>query len=199
MNYSRRDGAGGTRVIGVTELVATLEVIRAAVREHRDQIGDYRCWVDDEVLYHRILPELSGVQPTVPPASEFIRLCESYFNRRQDPCEPPQQIPLDSSVGPLQHDHDSSLDADLAEKSVESLQSEIEDWYRAIRTHREKGHHQRTHEDDKTLYLALPERVSAVTQLPPRDLFLGKNCPAYSAYCQQHPEEFANARWTKND
>ena len=53
------DWAGGVRV-----LQAEVVMLRAAIRAHRDQRGDDRCWFDDETLY-AVLPE-----GYVPPARD---------------------------------------------------------------------------------------------------------------------------------
>ena len=57
------------------ELLSQLIAIRHAIRTHRDQVGDYRCWVDDEVLYHRFLPELEGYTAILPSSGEFHSFC----------------------------------------------------------------------------------------------------------------------------
>jgi len=179
------------------DLIGAIRAIRKSVREHRDQVGDYRCWVDDEVLYHRTLPELINKTPAVPSKKDFADYCESYFCNRQDPSERETEIPLDSSVGPLEFHYDKSLDNDLKNLGISELQSELDDWYSFINKHRLKGQRDRTFEDDKELYMRLPERKSAITKLPPKELFIGGNCPAYNKYCQDHPEEFAEGLWKK--
>ena len=175
--------------------LTTIREIRLAVRHHRDQKGDYRCWVDDVVLYHSVLPELREHIPTVPHLEQFLGFCNAYFHKRQDPLEPISDIPIDSRVGPLELRYDSFLDADLSAKTLDILHTEVDNWYTAIRLHRDKGQMNRTYEDDQTLYMMLPERVRATTRLPARDLFLGNGCPSYGTYCQNHPDEFAGGRW----
>ena len=193
MDYRPKEGSLNRN----EELSQILREIRQAVREHRDQVGDYRCWVDDEVLYHRVLPELRGLSPQVPDPVNFSNFCDAYFNNRQDPSEPPYEIPLDSSVGKLELKYDSSLDGDIAAMDERALGAAIDKWYALVRAHRDKGHMSRGYEDDKALYLNLPERSLAKTRLPPRELFLGRGCPAYNAHCQTNPSEFAKAEWKK--
>lgn len=177
-----------------------LREIRRQVRSHRDQIGDYRCWVDDEVLYHATLPELRGQRPVVPPEGEFHALCEAYYDRRQNPADRNiTDIPFDSSVARLELAYPDALDDDLAQPSEDELAADLEDWQQAIRQHRAVPPKERTYHDDNRLYERLPERKLAVTTLPDRARFLGENCPAYNRYCQQHPDKFAAGVWDPAD
>lgn len=178
---------------------AELSSIRLAIRQHRDQIGDYRCWVDDEVLYHRVLPELRGVVPEVPPGEEFLRRCETYYKQRQNPEESPVEIPLDSSLEPLNLVYDNSLDSDLNGLDAKAVQLRIDQLLQAVRDHQAKGYSNRTYRHDCDLYLCLPEKKLPITQLPPRELFLGRGCPAYNDYCQLNPGGFAKGLWAEDD
>lgn len=175
-------------------LIDELRDIRLAVRTHRDQIGDYRCWVDDQVLYHRVLPELSDVAPTLPNREDFHRQCELYHQNRQDPKETPRDIPLDSSVGPLALSYGADLDTDLLTLTPEEIGRQVRYWHKLIREHRDAGD-ARTFEHDRALYMNLPEKRQATTQLPPRELFLGRGCPAYNRFCQTNPDQFSKASW----
>jgi len=170
---------------------------RRAIREHRDQTGDYRCWVDDEVLYYRTLPELAGKTPPVPAFEDFMTRCKGYHEKRQDPAELPQEIALDSSKGPLELTYDEALDRDLVHMSESDLARTLEVLLTGIREHRSRGYRDRTFEDDKALYLLLPEKKVAVTQLPPYEDFIGKNCPAYAEFCQKNPSRFLSGTWER--
>ena len=170
--------------------------IRVAVRVHRDQVGDYRCWVDDQVLYHRVLPELKGVDPVLPNQADFHRQCELYFEHRQNPQEPVCEIPLDSSVGPLVLTYGPELDADLEGATPAELTEEVQRWYNLIRQHRDAGD-RRTFEHDRAMYMNLPEKREATTRLPPRESFLGRGCPSYNKFCQANPDQFSRAAWEK--
>lgn len=66
----------------VEDLVAEVRRLRTAVRVHRDERGDDRCWLDDENLY-RVLPE--GYTP--PPRSESVELelCKKFIACRHNP------------------------------------------------------------------------------------------------------------------
>lgn len=58
-----------------------LEVI-TAIRKHRDQKGDDRCWQDDAELY-QILPE--GHTPPAVDEPVMLENCKRYIERRQCP------------------------------------------------------------------------------------------------------------------
>jgi len=179
------------------ELLSQLIAIRHAIRTHRDQVGDYRCWVDDEVLYHRFLPELEGYTAILPSSGEFHSFCVAYYEKRQDPAETDTiEIPLDSSIAPLELNYDNQIvNRDLESKNDLDLINELTAWVELIRAHREKGPLDRTFEDDLTLYLFLPEKKRAITKLPRRADFIGRNCPAYNRHCHEHPEDFIEGVW----
>lgn len=63
-------------------LRAEVERLRDAVRLHRDQRGDDRCWLDDETLY-AILPE--GYTPPTRDTRVELALCEKYIACRHNP------------------------------------------------------------------------------------------------------------------
>ena len=53
-----------------------------AIRTHRDQRGDDRCFLDDETLY-AVLPE--GYTPPVRDVSVELALCAKYIASRHNP------------------------------------------------------------------------------------------------------------------
>lgn len=59
-----------------------VSALQSAIRKHRDQRGDDRCWMDDEELYI-VLPE--GYTP--PPRDTAVELknCERFIASRQNP------------------------------------------------------------------------------------------------------------------
>lgn len=59
-----------------------VERLRAAIRKHRDQRGDDRCWMDDEELY-AVLSE--GYTPPKRDTSIELKNCEKYIASRHDP------------------------------------------------------------------------------------------------------------------
>lgn len=56
--------------------------LRSAIRYHRDQKGDDRCWLDDIKLYE-LLPETSSHELTLPPQEEFLSSCKRFWECRQ--------------------------------------------------------------------------------------------------------------------
>lgn len=65
---------------GAQERIALLE---AAIRQHRDEKGHDRCWLDDMKLY-AVLPEGAATADlTLPPRDEFLRGCERYYELRR--------------------------------------------------------------------------------------------------------------------
>ena len=56
-------------------------LLEDAIRRHRDQRGDDRCWLDDAELYS----VLGEGQPdtTLPPQEEFLSNCARFFECRQ--------------------------------------------------------------------------------------------------------------------
>ncbi len=58
------------------ELVAELQKLRAAIREHRDSTGHNLCWYHPEL--YALLPEPPAQKPTVPEWPEFMKGCVLY-------------------------------------------------------------------------------------------------------------------------
>lgn len=56
--------------------------LEAAIRKHRDQRGDDRCWLDDEELY-RTLPE--GYTPPARDCAVELENCEQFIRNRKNP------------------------------------------------------------------------------------------------------------------
>lgn len=84
-----RTGPPRDQIAGLLTVELEVERLRAAIREHRDQKGDDRCYLDDDVLY-AVLPEgTAGVDKRLPPRPEFLescrRSCSHYWDRRQSP------------------------------------------------------------------------------------------------------------------
>jgi hypothetical protein len=61
-----------------------------AIRTHRNQRGNDRCWVDDIELY-KVLPEgpPSEEELALPCKQKFLASCEKYYNFRQAPGSEP--------------------------------------------------------------------------------------------------------------
>ena len=62
--------------------LARIAALETAIREHRDQRGDDRCWMDDEKLYN-ILPE--GYTPPKRDCRVELKFCERFIATRHNP------------------------------------------------------------------------------------------------------------------
>ena len=71
-------------LISMNEAQLKEEVIklRSAIREHRDQIGDDRCWVDDIALYKK-LPDNTPIILNLPPEEIMMPNCLRFWKTRQ--------------------------------------------------------------------------------------------------------------------
>ena len=64
------------------KLQIEIELLRDAIRKHRDQRGDDRCWMDDEELY-RVLPE--GYTPPARDSAVQLENCKRFIACRENP------------------------------------------------------------------------------------------------------------------
>lgn len=60
----------------------TIEFLMNAIRKHRDQRGDDRCWLNDEELY-KVLPE--GYTPPVRDTKVELEMCRKFIECRHNP------------------------------------------------------------------------------------------------------------------
>lgn len=68
-----------------SERIAELE---AAIRKHRDQRGDDRCWLDDRELY-AVLPEgVGNADLHLDEPAEMLENCKRFISSRRDPNQP---------------------------------------------------------------------------------------------------------------
>ena len=161
--------------------------LRTAIRTHRDQIGDNRCWLDDYLLW-KTLADSPAEPLALPSKAEMMKLCRDYYElRRADSLdEVPANAILDKSF----------WDTDLSGMVESDLAAQVNKLESAIRTHRDLGNRRRTIADDRALYAVLPEKLSADFRLPPEDHFLvsqtpNSGCPNFwnshqSCACKQH-------------
>ena len=63
-------------------LEAEASRLRAGIRQHRDERGDDRCWLDDQRLY-ALLPETVNAVTKLPPREVFLKSCERFWRTRQ--------------------------------------------------------------------------------------------------------------------
>lgn len=66
----------------IEALTRERDMLRAAIREHRDARGDDRCWRDDDVLY-AVLP--GGYLPRECDTTVELDRCRQYIENRQHP------------------------------------------------------------------------------------------------------------------
>src|SRR5580658_2464585 len=62
--------------------VDEIERLQDAIRQHRDERGDDRCWADDERLY-AVLPE--GYTPPVREVAVELENCKRFLECRRNP------------------------------------------------------------------------------------------------------------------
>lgn len=68
--------------LGIDMPVDRVQQLESAIRKHRDQRGDDRCWLDDEELY-KVLPE--GYSPPKRDSAVELKMCEKYISCRHNP------------------------------------------------------------------------------------------------------------------
>lgn len=65
-----------------------VEFLIAAIRRHRDQRGDDRCWQDDLELYAALPEGVGGADLRLPSPQEMLENCKRYCTHRHDPTQP---------------------------------------------------------------------------------------------------------------
>lgn len=76
------------------EDIAVVEPYLQAIRKHRDQKLDDRCWMDDYELYS-VLPEgLEGVDLRLLPKTEMMKNCEHYIDCRSITNSPEEALKI---------------------------------------------------------------------------------------------------------
>ena len=135
--------------------------LRNVIRYHRDQKGDDRCWLDDELLYET-LPEHEQRAAALPTKEIFMEKCTRFHNRRQAPTQ--IKYPASDSV--------KVRDQDVNGMTEDEQKKEIARLRQAIRLHRNIGDNKRSWQDDQRLYSALNEMIEYDTKLPELEPFL---------------------------
>lgn len=168
-------------------LIQKIQEIRQAIRQHRDQKGDDRCWLDDYRVWACI--EGSPADPEALPSFEDgMEQCRAFFlHRRAEQADP---LPPDAIQDP------QKWNGDLQTLSELELQTVLTALQEAIQTHRDIHDRPRTLQDDRALYAILPEKIPADFRLPPEHIFLGEEtvdvgCPAFwkshkACPCKEH-------------
>ncbi len=161
----------------VSVLIAAIKKGRGAIRYHRDQKGDDRCWLDDWRVW-AVHPTSPATQNTLPSFQEGMKLCRLFYTLRN------AETPDDTPLGAIPDEN--KWDADLDEMDGKALERELERLRAAIGIHRDIVKARPLEiEDDRALYAVLPEKVPADFRLPREDEFLGEarapkaGCPAF--------------------
>lgn len=148
--------------------------MRNAIRSHRDQKGDDRCWVDDHAVYNTVPSIRQKVH--LPTFDEGMRKCRLFYKKRN--ALSMDEIPADAILNP------AKWNDDLTEMNAEDLKQEHSRLETAIIKHYNISYDQKTKEDDKNLYSVLPEKIPADFRLPSEQDFLGTvksnaGCPQF--------------------
>ena len=163
---------------------------RARIRQHRDQVGDDRCWLDDFIVW-AFLGDSGGVLSVLPLFHEAMDQCRMfYLHRKALECDP---ISADAIL------EKEKWDEDIATLSIDELCVCIVRLKNTIRTHRDVTGRPRTLDDDRALYAILPEKMPADFRLPSEAEFLGEarapkaGCPSFwssHAHCSREVHDF---------
>lgn len=68
--------------MSVDQLRVEVMRLRNEIRQHRDEEGHDRCWLDDQRLYD-ILPDDKKANFVLPDREEFLENCARYWVRRR--------------------------------------------------------------------------------------------------------------------
>ena len=157
------------------QLSQKISRIRGAIRQHRNQRGDNRCWLDDYLVW-KTLDEDCGEPVTIP--DDAMDRCRAFYEfRRSDTFD---ETSLGTSV-----DREHVSDADLEGMEGDDLMRELDRVTTQVRSHRDINGRPRTLDDDRALYAVLPDQSPADFRLPAEDKFLGEalapraGCPAF--------------------
>jgi hypothetical protein len=144
-----------------TQLQVEIIKLRNIIRYHRDQKGNDRCWLDDELLYES-LPETTDKVIVLPSREVFMEKCARFHARRQAPEQTKQ----------VNQEADQLPDQDIEELTEGEQKKEVARLKQAIRLHRNIGDSQRSWQDDQRLYKVLNENTEYDTTLPDQETFL---------------------------
>jgi hypothetical protein len=162
-------------VVTYDELGTAIRERRQVLRDHRDQKGDDRCWLDDYKVWAMI--QGAPVLSTHPPPYEiFMSSCLLFYEFCR--MDEPDPIPIDALLEPALWDHD------LRSFSYDQMIDEMVKIQQAIFKHLHISSRPRTVRDCRELYSVLPEKIPADFRLPPREEFLGRarrgaGCPQF--------------------
>jgi len=171
-------------------LHSQIKELRKAIRNHRDQIGDDRCWLDDYLVWNCI-PEIKQVVK-LPTYEEGMKRCRAFFKYRN--ANSFDGVPADAVLD------QTKWDGDLVGMSSKGLTRELYKLENAIRKHYNITNRERTKKDDEELYSVLPEKIPADFRLPCEEDFLGTartdaGCPQFWNSHKNCPGEHNLHQW----
>ncbi len=158
------------------EFLEAIRGRRKAIRYHRDQKGDDRCWLDDDLLY-AFLDDSPPARQKLPPFKQTMERCTQFYLFRR--ATEPDPIPHGAILDPLR------FDEDLFSITRDAILAEILKIQRGIKKHRDVRNRPQSIYDDRELYALLPEKLPADFRLPARERFLGETasphagCPSF--------------------
>jgi len=74
-------------------LLSRVAILEAAIRKHRSQKLDDRCWLDDEELYS-VLGDGVKADTRLPPKEDFLSACSHFWHCRQATDSPEDALKL---------------------------------------------------------------------------------------------------------
>lgn len=162
--------------LGDNDCRAAILERRESIRNHRDERGDDRCFLDDYLLWKWLSD--SPPEPVAPISIEWgMEQCALFYNHRR--AETADPLPKEAILDPRHWDDD------LEGMASDQLHDELLRVQEGLRAHRDITLRPRTIADDRALYALLPEKVPADFRLPPEEEFLGEarapqaGCPAF--------------------
>lgn len=110
----------------IVELRSAITERRKQIRNHRDQKGDDRCWIDDYQVWTML--DDTPPEPTEPlPFDEAMKCCQDFYVWRRS--ETVDAVPSDAILDPLHWNND------LLKISDEDLKIELLAIQQAIKVH----------------------------------------------------------------
>lgn len=100
-----------------------IQKLEAAIRKHRDERSDSRCWLDDEELY-KVLPE--GYEPPERDCSVELKYCEQYIKSRHNPKT--IYVSPDVKIAELEQKLATKSFYDQLPMQIEGLRAKIDEW-----------------------------------------------------------------------
>ncbi len=165
-----------------SELFTAIIDRRKALRTHRDQVGDDRCWLDDYLLFAFV----DGLESKMvkPDYEAGMKLCTDFYNN----CRVDRVLPQHkhAALEPKLWNKDLlGMDESRLLSKLERIQNEIVVLYNVIKRRRPRV------ADYLRLYKrTLPDGIMPDMRLPSEKEFLGvltqdSGCPQKSAGCPQ--------------